>query len=115
MGDREMNRALTADDFIDEAESAERAGAWPQAAALWKRALETCREEQEPCCREGQQRCEFEIQTDAELTSIAKRVLGIPTLETRGSDRLDFHEVGVQQVLAALRLAHQLGRRAVVR
>ena len=107
-----MNRALTADDFIDEAESAERAGAWPQAAALWKRALETCREEQESCCREGQQRCEFEIQTDAELTSIAKRVLGIPTLETRGSDRLDFHDVSVWGIRQALIDAFEAGRLA---
>jgi hypothetical protein len=110
-----MNGALTADDFMRGAESAERASAWPMAAKLWKRALETCREEQGACCREGLQRCEFEIQTDAELASIAKRVLGIPTLKTRGGYELNFHEVGVWQVLAALRLAHQHGRRAVVR
>ena len=29
-------------DYADEAESAQRAGAWPQAAALWRRAAEMC-------------------------------------------------------------------------
>ena len=29
-------------DYADEAESAQRANAWPQAAALWRRAADTC-------------------------------------------------------------------------
>jgi hypothetical protein len=33
---------LTHFDYADEAESAERGNAWPQAAALWRRAAETC-------------------------------------------------------------------------
>ena len=33
---------LTHDDYADAAESAERGMAWPQAAALWRRAAETC-------------------------------------------------------------------------
>jgi hypothetical protein len=38
-----MSKPLQAEDFMDEAESAERAEAWPQAAALWGRAVELCR------------------------------------------------------------------------
>ena len=37
---------------------------------------------------------------EAELSEIAKRVLRIPTLDALGSDRLDFHEVGVSGVTA---------------
>lgn len=43
------------------------------------------------------------------LAEIARRTLGIPTLATRGSDRLDFHEVAAASVLEALRLAYQAG------
>lgn len=100
---------------MDEAESAERTNAWPQAAALWRRASEMCREDQMARCREGLQRCEFEIQTDAAIASIARRILGIPTLEKRGTDQLDFHEIAVWQLREAMRLAHQQGRSAVVR
>ena len=110
-----MSEPLEAADFMDEAESAERANAWPQAAALWRRAAGICREDQVASCREGLQRCEFEIQTDAELTSIASRILGIPTLENRGADHLDFHQIAVWQLREAMRLAHQHGRSAVVR
>ena len=39
---------------------------------------------------------------DRALEMIARDVLDIPTLETRNSDRLDFHDVGV----AGLRKAH---------
>jgi hypothetical protein len=44
------------------------------------------------------------------LTSIAREYLGIATLETRRSDRLDFHEVAVWQVEAALKAAFDAGR-----
>ncbi len=45
-----------------------------------------------------------------ELESIAKRVLGIPTLETRSSDSLDFHDVAVWCVREALEQAYAAGR-----
>lgn len=46
---------------------------------------------------------------DPRFTDIAKRILGIPTLETRGSDSLDFHNVGVWQVAKALQAAYRIG------
>ena len=95
-------------DYADEAESAERAEAWPQAMALWQRALATCPGEQ-PAYAEGVTRCQRQIDVDAELASIAKRVLQIPTLESRKSDGLDFHEVSVWSVEAALRAAFAAG------
>lgn len=45
-----------------------------------------------------------------ELAAIAKRELRIPTLETRGNDRLDFQEVGVAGIREALIRAYRLGR-----
>ena len=45
-----------------------------------------------------------------ELVEIARRVLSIPTLETRYSDSLDFHEVAVWCVREALERAYDLGR-----
>ena len=44
------------------------------------------------------------------LTSIAREHLGIATLETRHSDSLDFHDVAVWQVEAALQAAFDAGR-----
>lgn len=44
------------------------------------------------------------------LTQIARRHLGIETLEVRNSDRLDFHEVGVAGVSQALDAAYIAGQ-----
>jgi hypothetical protein len=96
-------------DYADEAESAERAEAWPQALALWQRAIATCPAEQ-PAYAKGVARCQHQIAVDAELASIARRVMRIPTLDARNSDRLDFHEVSVWQLLKALRLAYRAGQ-----
>ena len=106
-----MTAELTAADWMDEAESAERAEAWPQAVALWARAVSLCSGEQQQRCLNGITRCEHEVATDAELASVARRLLDIPTLETRKSDALNFHEVSVWQLRAALRLAHRMGRK----
>jgi hypothetical protein len=46
------------------------------------------------------------------ISDLAKRHLGIATLETRRSDRLDFHEVAVWAVRDALRAAWEAGRAA---
>jgi hypothetical protein len=108
-----MSKTLQAEDFMAEAESAERAEAWPQAAALWGRAAELCQGAQEQRCRDGIARCQQAIQVDTELASIAQRIMDIPTLETRKSDSLDFHEVAVWEVLKALRLAYRTGRKDV--
>jgi hypothetical protein len=48
---------------------------------------------------------------DHELTRIAQRELGIQTLEPRNRDALDFHEVSVWQIKAALAAAFELGRK----
>jgi hypothetical protein len=44
------------------------------------------------------------------VTTIARQVLGIPTLEARNSDRLDFHEIGVWSLRQALSEAYLAGR-----
>jgi ankyrin repeat protein len=49
--------------------------------------------------------------TNQQLTEIAKKYLGIETLETRNSDRLDFHDVGVGCLLDALTASFEAGRR----
>jgi len=43
------------------------------------------------------------------LASIAKTMLHIDTLETRKSDSLDFHDVAVWSVKAALEAAYRAG------
>lgn len=40
----------------------------------------------------------------------ARVMLGLETLEVRNSDGLDFHDLGVQRVKAALELAFEAGR-----
>ena len=49
---------------------------------------------------------------DKLLTDIAHKHLGIPTLETRRSDSLDFHEVAAWQLKSALEAAFNAGREA---
>lgn len=46
------------------------------------------------------------------IEDIAKKELGIQTLETRKSDSLDFHDVAVWQVRAALEAAYRAGQAA---
>jgi len=46
------------------------------------------------------------------LEQIAKEHLFIETLETQHSDRLDFHDVSVWSVKAALQAAYEAGRKA---
>ena len=98
------------EDYAEEAESAQRASAWPQAAALWQKAADLADGLDE---RHDYHRrklfCEGKIAVDGQLESIARRALGIETLKTRKSDHLDFHEVSVWQLQEALRLAYQAG------
>lgn len=96
-------------DYAEEAESAERAEAWPQAMALWQRAIATSPGEV-PAYAEGVARCQRQIDVDARLASIARRTMKIPTLDARNSDHLDFHEVSVWELLTALRLAYRAGQ-----
>lgn len=97
-------------DYADEAESAERAEAWPQAMALWQRAIATFPGDPPEAYAVGIARCQRQINVDVELASIAMRTLQIPTLDARNSDRLDFHEVSVWELLKALRLAYRAGQ-----
>ena len=100
-------------DYADAAEAAERGFAWPQASALWQMAIDLCDDStHEATYREGIARCDAAAAVDRELASIAKRILQIPTLETRKSDQLDFHEVAVWSLQEALRLAYGLHRDA---
>ena len=46
---------------------------------------------------------------DKVLEDIAKEHLRVPTLETRKSDSLDFHDLAVWQLRAALDAAYQAG------
>lgn len=49
---------------------------------------------------------------DAELLEIAQRQFRIETLETQNWDRLDFHDVAIWAIRAALEEAFEAGRRA---
>ena len=52
---------------------------------------------------------------EQEIEEIARRVLKIEGLETRNSDALDFHELAVWTIQAALEAAHEAGRRSARR
>ena len=52
------------------------------------------------------------VQRDALLLEIAQRQFRIETLETRNWDRLDFHDVAVWSIRAALEEAFEAGRSA---
>jgi len=53
-----------------------------------------------------------EAHRDALLLEIAERHLFVETLETRNSDRLDFHEHAVWAIRSALEAAYEAGCRA---
>ena len=50
--------------------------------------------------------------THPTLDHIAQTILGLETLETRNSDRLDFHDVAVWNIKAALQAAFEAGQQA---
>ena len=56
-----------------------------------------------------------DITLDQQLQQIALNHLFIETLETRNSDRLDFHEVSVWAVKSALMAAYRAGLQAAKR
>ncbi len=49
---------------------------------------------------------------DQALTEIATKILCTETLDTRNSDRLDFHELSVWGIKAALEAAYAAGQKA---
>ena len=50
--------------------------------------------------------------THPTLDHIAQTILGLETLDTRNSDRLDFHDLAVWNIKAALQAAFEAGRQA---
>lgn len=52
------------------------------------------------------------MNTDALFTKIAQQHFDIETLETRNLDRLDFHEVSVGSLKAALKKAYEAGQQS---
>jgi len=109
--DPEMPAAPTHDDYAEEAEAAQRAEAWPQAAALWLRACQTCSDANLALEYANKaDACNRRPRIDRELEAIAKVNLQIETLATRNSDRLDFHEVSVWGLKRALEAAYEAGR-----
>ncbi len=50
--------------------------------------------------------------TQNTLQQIAKKHLGIETLQTQKSDRLDFHDLAVWSIEAALKAAFEAGQKA---
>ena len=106
-------------DYAEEAEAAERAEAWPQAAALWRRAADdlcaSATHTPETFDLHAEYRaaaavCDEREQVRQTLEKIAKTKLQIPTLRERKSDQLDFHEVSVWALQRALRAAYEAGR-----
>lgn len=56
-----------------------------------------------------------EFDTTPLFTEIAQKHLRIETLETRNRDSLDFHDVGVGCLKAALAAAYEAGRQSVLK
>lgn len=50
------------------------------------------------------------MEESATLEQIAREILGIDTLEPRGSDENDIHSLAVWQIKAALARAYQAGK-----
>ena len=106
-------------DYADEAEAAQRGEAWPQAAALWRRAADVLRANA-PHTPETFDRyakyqaaageCDRQGRIHTTLERIAQTTLTIPTLRERKSDRLDFHEIGTWGLKRALLAAYEAGR-----
>lgn len=50
--------------------------------------------------------------THPTLDHIAQTILGLETLDTRNSDRLDFHDLAVWNIKAALQAAFEAGQQS---
>ena len=97
-------------DYAEEAEAAQRAGAWPQAAALWRRAADDCPGDVVGKYLGAAAECENHAAIDSCLEKIGSRILGIPTLKTRHSDQADFHDLAVWNIKRAMMAAYEAGR-----
>ena len=111
--DAETPVAPTHDDYADEAEAAQRAEAWPQAAALWLRACQTCSDANLALEYANKaDACNRRPQIDKVLEQIAQTELHIPTLRPQRSDECDLHNLGVWTIKRALLAAYEAGRNA---
>lgn len=106
-------------DYAEAAESAQRGEAWPQAAALWRRAADALRAtathndatfDLHAKYQAAAVECDHKDRVNQLLERIARDNLRIPTLGERKSDSLDFHELGVWQIKKALLAAYEAGR-----
>jgi len=106
-------------EYAEEAESAQRAKAWPQAAALWRRAADALRAtaphttetfDLHAKYQAAADECDRRNRVDQVLEQIAQAALRVPTLRRRNSDGLDFHEVSVWGLKRALVAAYEAGR-----
>ena len=97
-------------------EAAQRGEAWPQAAALWRRAQEVLRANSphntetfdlnakyEAAATE----CDRMVRVEEALEQIAQTKLQVPTLREQKADDLDFHEVSVWGLKRALAAAYE--------
>jgi len=110
---------ITHHDYAEEAESAQRAEAWLQAAALCRRAADVLRAtaphttdtfDLHAKYQAAADECDRRNRVDQILEQIAQTKLDIPTLHRRNSDALDFHEVSVWGLKRALAAAYEAGR-----
>ena len=96
---------------IVEAESAEDAEC--RTFEIWRTAcphpFERCDDSELISVEAEEVRPMHSVLIDNPLAEIAKTILGIPTLETRSADSLDFHTVSVWQVTEALQAASLSG------
>lgn len=60
----------------------------------------------------GQQQGSKQMTTEQILTQIAQKHLKLETLQERKSDRLDFHDLAVWSIEAALQAAFEAGKQA---
>ncbi len=109
----------THDDYAEEAEAAQRAEAWPQAAALWRRAADALRASAPHTTETFDLHAKYQVAAEGcdardrvrqTLEQIARTKLQIPTLRERKSDAHDFHEVSVWGLQRALLAAYEAGR-----
>ncbi len=107
---------VTHHDYAEEAESAQRVGAWPQAAALWRRAHNTAQSigdtAKHNLCQEYEEaaeRCAARTRTNQQLERIAREELNLNTLEKQNVDNEDIHSLAVWEIQNILTRAYQAG------
>lgn len=89
----------------------ERAELWALAAWCWReRSEETADAGQAAFYLQRSLGCVRRLACSDRIRELAKQILGLETLERRGSDSLDFAEVSVGDVKLALLAAFELGR-----